>query len=259
MNIFKRSKNAPIVVEYLGKYETFEQAVENSVGYDDAAIFEKVKRSTLAVLHGEAVFERDSFLFYEKEINYNLMMYLQKIYIENGYLNVCDWGGALGSTYMQHRELLEKMSCRWDIIEQEHFVEFGKNNIKLNGLGFLKSLGDQDNDIHYNCFLLSSVLQYLDHPEEIVKKIINEQPEYIIVERNPVSDCHHIWIENVHEPIYEAAYACCVFDRKEFVDMFCKGGKYELIDRWHSLVDGDVSIDKYHKAEFWSYIFRATN
>ena len=80
-------------VEYYGDYRTFEEAKKDCEGYDGKAIFEKVSQSTMAVLQGKAVYERDGFLFYEKSVNYNLMMYLYQLYIEDGFINVCDWGG----------------------------------------------------------------------------------------------------------------------------------------------------------------------
>ncbi len=243
------------LVEYKGNFSSFSEAERFCEGYDSDAILEKVKQGTMAVINGKAVFERDSFLFYEKEINYNLMMYLHKLYIEDGYLNVCDWGGALGSTFLQHKDLLTDLSCHWNILEQKHFVEFGKANIHIEGLFFRESLDDRGEGERYNCILFSSVLQYLENVREIIELAVNENPRYIILERTPVSDCGRIWIENVHEPIYEASYACRVFDEKELIDAFLTRG-YKLIDSWHSLVDVDEKMDKDHKAEFKSFVFK---
>lgn len=242
------------VVEWVGDYPSFAEAAKVCDGYDSDAIFEKVKQGTIAVIAGRACFERDSYLFYEKEINYNLMMYLQKRYIEDGYLNVCDWGGALGSTYLQHRTLLEEMHCKWSVVEQKHFVEWGRENIHVGGLSFHSSIQEREKDT-YNCVLLSSVLQYLEHVEQIVRDVKRESPKYIVIERTPVSDCDHIWVEKVHEPIYEASYAAYVFEEKRLIGWFCDDRKYQLIDSWHSLIDRDEWIDKRHKVEFKSFVF----
>lgn len=239
------------MVEYGGNYQSFAEAAKECEGYDAEAIFEKVKQSAMAVVCGEACFERDSFLFYEKEINYNLMMYMQKRYIEDGYLKVCDWGGALGSTYLQHRELLEQMNCGWDIVEQKHFVEFGKENIHVPGLQFCEALQDEG----YNCVLFSGVLQYLENAREVITEAVRKRPGCIIVERTPVSNLNHIWVERVHEPIYEGSYALIVYEEKGFLDMFCSDGTYRLVDSWHSLVDGDEQIDHKHKVQFKSFVF----
>lgn len=245
------------LVEYRGNFSSFAEAEKFCEGYDSDVILEKVKQGTMAVVNGKAAFERDSFLFYEKEINYNLMMYLYRIYIKDGYLNVCDWGGALGSTFLQHKDLLAELSCRWNILEQKHFIEFGKANIKIEGLSFRESLHDREEGEKYNCILFSGVLQYLENVWEIINLAMNEKPGYIILERTPVSDCSRIWIENVHEPIYEASYACRVFDEKELTSAFLTKG-YNLIDSWHSLVDVDEKMDKDHKVEFKSFVFQCT-
>src|SRR3989344_6634903 len=53
-------KGAP---EYRGNFKTWKNAVEHSSGYNDPAIFEKVKNARLTVLRGEKAYERDSVLF----------------------------------------------------------------------------------------------------------------------------------------------------------------------------------------------------
>ena len=241
------------VVSYSGRYSSFGEAASIcGKGYSDEAIFEKVKNSTLAVVNGEAAYERDSCLFYEKKINYNLMMYLYMIMIKEGCLNVLDWGGALGSTFYQHRELLEDYNCNWTIVEQAHFVSFGKEHLANNMLHFVGSLDEVD---QCNCVLFSSVLQYLENPEGSISMVCEKRPSYIIVERTPVSIHKRIWVETVHEPIYEAEYPCYVFEETELIKQFETRG-YRLIDSWKSMVDGDVITPEKEKVVFKSYIFK---
>ncbi|MBD5468177.1 MAG: methyltransferase, TIGR04325 family [Lachnospiraceae bacterium] len=249
MNLF--GGKAKPVVEYTGNYKSFEDAKKDCTGYDGKAIFDKVSESTMKVLNGEAVYERDSYLFYEKAVNYNLMMYLYRLYAEDGFLRVCDWGGALGSSYLQHREMLDRLGCEWNIVEQPHYVKFGKENIHLPNLHFYEAVSDIPDEC--NCVLFSSVLQYLECAGEIAEEIAKRGPKQIIVERTPISGCHYIRVQTVHEPIYEGAYAACVYKEKELTDMFCRDG-YSLIDSWHSLVDADEKIGK-DKVEYKSFVF----
>lgn len=250
VNLF-RPKTRP-AIEMSGDYKSFSEAEKFCEGYDGKAIIEKVSGSTMAVLEGKAAYERDGFLFYEKAVNYNLMMYLYQCYIEDGFLDVCDWGGALGSTYLQHRELLESLNCRWSIVEQKHYVKFAKEHVHVDGLHFYESVSDMTEK--YNLVIFSSVLQYLEHAAEIVADVIKTKPNYVVIERTPVSVCHHIWIQTVHEPIYEASYAACVYTEDELREMF-EGSGYELIDSWHSLVDGDEWIDE-KRVEYKSFVFK---
>lgn len=246
-----QSKQRP-AIEMSGDYKSFSEAEKFCEGYDGKAIIEKVSGSTMAVLEGKAAYERDGFLFYEKAVNYNLMMYLYQCYIEDGFLDVCDWGGALGSTYLQHRALLERLNCRWSIVEQKHYVKFAKEHVHVDGLHFYESVSDMTEK--YNLVIFSSVLQYLKHAAEIVADVIKTKPNYVVIERTPVSVCHHIWIQTVHEPIYEASYAACVYTEDELREMF-EGSGYELIDSWHSLVDGDEWIDE-KRVEYKSFVFK---
>lgn len=257
MSLTKRIKSLFIkkkdVVSFAGSYDSFSEAINFcGKGYSDEAIFEKVKKSTLAVVNGEAAYERDSYLFYEKKFNYNLMMYLYRIMIEEGCLNVLDWGGALGSTFYQHRELLENYSCTWTIVEQAHFVSFGKEHLADDILHFANGLNEVG---QYNCVLFSAVLYYLENPEEIISMVCEKKPSYIIVERTPVSIHKRIWIETVHEPIYEAEYPCYVFEETELIKQF-ETREYRLIDSWKSLVDGDVITSEKEKVVFNSYVFK---
>lgn len=241
------------MVEMTGDYTTFAEAQKHCEGYDGKAIIDKVSQSTLAVLNGKAAYERDGYLFHEKAVNYNLMMYLYRCYIEGGFLSVCDWGGSLGSTYLQHRRLLDELNCKWHIVEQKHYVRFGREQIHLERLQFYESVSDIAEK--YNFVLFSSVLQYLEHASEIVADVIGPKPDYVVIERTPVGECHHIWIQTVHEPIYEASYAACVYTEEELRAMF-EGSGYELIDSWHSLVDGDEWIDRERRVEYKSFVFK---
>lgn len=257
MSLTKKTKSLFIkkkaITSYVGNYDSFNEAAKFcGKGYGDEAIFEKVKKSTLAVVNGEAAYERDSCLFYEKKINYNLMMYLYMIMIEEGCLNVLDWGGALGSTFYQHRELLENCNCTWTIVEQAHFVNFGKEHLANNILHFAESLDEVD---QFNCVLLSGVLQYFEDPGEIISMVCKKRPSYIIVERTSIGNHRRVWIETVHEPIYEAEYPCYVFEETELIRQF-ETREYRLIDSWNSLVDKDVVTPEKEKVVFNSYVFK---
>lgn len=153
---------------------------------------------------------------------------------------------------MQHREMLERLNSRWSIVEQKHYVQFAKEHVHLDGLHFYESVSDIPEN--YNLVIFSSVLQYLEHAGELVEDVIKTGPKYVVIERTPVSVCHHIWVQTVHEPIYEASYAACVYTDEELSAMVTGSG-YELIDSWHSLVDGDEWIgDK--RVEYKSFVFK---
>lgn len=259
MKDYLGKKAGKTVVGYSGDYKSFEDAEKASKmhniagGYDADAIFNKVKESTLKVINGEAVFERDSFLFYNKQINYNLMMYLYKLCIKDDRLNVLDFGGALGSTYWQHRSELNEINAKWTITEQGHFVAYGHENLETENLKFASNNDLENQWQEFNVLLCSSSLQYIKDADSLINFFCEKGIKNIIIERTPVSNHKRFWIETVHEPIYEAVYPCCVFEEQDFINKFTSRG-YKLVDSWKSLVDGDVETDK-GIVEFKSFVF----
>lgn len=230
-------------VNYEGDFQTWDEAKKRCEGYDSDAIFQKVTNAAMQVKEGKALFDRDSVLFYEEEWNYPLIAWFQRIAAKyDQRLTILDLGGAFGSTYFQNRAFLKNSirQMQWIIREQEHFVEFGKQNLADPELIFEYDFEKIAEAYSVNVLLLSSVLQYLEDWEGIVKKEIDLfDVQDIIVERTPVGKRSRIWVETVHEPIYEATYACPVFDERTFIKFFEEQG-YMLKSSWHSWVDSDV-------------------
>ena len=65
--------------DYVGDYPSWQEAEKNAVGYDAPEIIARVLAATEKVLAGEAVFERDSVLFYTPEYNWDLVLALYRI------------------------------------------------------------------------------------------------------------------------------------------------------------------------------------
>ena len=89
---------------------------------------------------------------------------------DGGRLHVLDFGGAFGSTCMQHRTALAGLTeCTWHIVEQEHFVAAGKAEFSTDTLHFHSTPEEAFNAAPINVILLSSVLQYLPDPYSLLK------------------------------------------------------------------------------------------
>ena len=80
-----------------------------------------------------------------------------------------------------------------------------------------------------NVALLSSVLQYLPQPDQVLDDLINTGIPYIVIDRTPFSDRAEncITIQHVPPSIYKASYPCRVFSKKLFLDKF--RGRYEVV------------------------------
>ena len=69
---------------YFGNYFAWEQACQDSTGYDSTVILERVQNALIKVKSGEAVYERDSVLFDETQYSWPLLACLLWIASCNG-------------------------------------------------------------------------------------------------------------------------------------------------------------------------------
>lgn len=136
-----------------------------------------------------------------------------------------DFGGAFGSTYQQNKDLFPN-DIKWTVVEQEHFVKYGKEHFTDEHLSFEYTI---DNVTSKTCVLCSGSLQYIMNYKEYLDLMIKQGFMYIIIERTSVSDKEWIMIQNVQEPIYDASYPLYVFKEDEFIKHFTSKN-YRLID-----------------------------
>jgi putative methyltransferase (TIGR04325 family) len=232
MNIKKIAKQfvPPVVLGFLrsnkygwfGNYNSWEEAQAVCKGYYSEEIFEKVKYATQYVREGKASFERDSVLFYKEEYNWKVLACLMFLASkENGSLHVTDFGGSLGSFFYQHKKVLAELKdLKWGVIEQLHFVEYGRRELKE--LEFYDSVEESLQNQQPQTLLLSSVIQYLDKPFEILKQLIGFNFNYIIIDRTAftTNDNHELSVQRVDPRIYSASYPAWLFNEEKFLNIF---------------------------------------
>jgi len=199
-----------------GDYSRWNDAMAASTGYDSEIILEKTKEALLKVKNGEAVYERDSVLFNEIQYSWPLLAGLLWVATRyGGKLNVLDFGGSLGSTFFQNRCFLTSlpMGVRWNIVEQTRYVETGKKWFENDYLRFYSDFSDCLAENKPNVTLLSSVLQYLEHPYEIINKIEELPCDYIIIDRTPFwnGPSDRLCVQTVPPSIYRASYPSWIF------------------------------------------------
>lgn len=212
-------------VTWRGNYPDWKSAAAASSGYDDESIFRRVLESARRVRDGQAVWERDSVCFYHEKYNWPLLACLMTAATESdGRLHVLDYGGALGSTYMQHRKILKTLrECTWNIIEQPHIVAAGKKEFTSNVVSFYQSVDDCLSSHSVNVVLFSSVLQYLENCYDVITDICNRNMiDYIIIDRTPfIEHDERLTVQHVSSKIYKATYPCR-FLNKEHVTSILK-------------------------------------
>lgn len=209
-----------------GNYKDWQAAEVAASGYDNADILAKALYAAREVRDGRALWERDTVLFNKAEINWPLYASLMAVAAhECGKLHVLDFGGALGSTFIQHKPWLQTLpECSWHVVEQEHFVQVGQEEFSTETLQFHYSIEDVLNQIPINCILLSSVLQYLEKPFDLLRKLAKTE-KTIIIDRTPMHAREsRLTIQRVGEEIYKASYPCWWLDQRRVLTILHSQG-----------------------------------
>lgn len=200
-----------------GDYSSWEDAREASTGYDDEAILEKTRIAALAAKRGEAAFERDSVAFSQPEYAWSLLAALMWIAARNGgRLSVLDFGGSLGSSYFQHRVFLDRLdSVRWVVVDQPGHVRVGQREFADERLRFCATIGEATAESQPHVVVLSSVLQYLERPHEVLSELLGLECDHLVLDRTTVWDDlrDRLCVQTVPSEIYDASYPCWVFSR----------------------------------------------
>jgi putative methyltransferase (TIGR04325 family) len=222
----------------------WDEIVKATKGYSAENILEKCRDALLKVKNGECPYERDSVLFKEKEIFYPLLAALFYVALQNqNNLNLVDFGGSLGSTYYQNKDLLRQagLSLNWNIVEQENFVKCGKENFENNELRFFYKAGDIPND-KPRALLLSSVLPYLKKPYDVLAELFKLDFQYVIIDRTWFLEAERgdiLTIQTVPEWIYKAAYPAWFLALGKFKEYI--KSKYDIIFKWSALDQHNLS------------------
>jgi len=209
-------------IVYEGPFNTWNEAIMKSDGYSSDIIFQKAKYSALKVKSKEYAYEQDSVLYGEISYTYHILLTLYKAaLVSNGKLVVLDYGGSLGSTYYRCRDMLNDISnLKWCIIEQEKYVECGKDLFEDEVLKFYYKLDECFIENVPNVVILSSVLQYLEHPYELIQELCIRNIKYLIIDRTPVTTERQdtIVIQKVPSNIYKASYPAWIFNKDKLLN-----------------------------------------
>jgi putative methyltransferase (TIGR04325 family) len=205
-------------------------------GYNKDQILQKCKNSLLKVKNGEYSYERDSVLFTEKEYFFPLLASLFYVSLKhNKALNILDFGGSLGSTYFQNRDILKQagISINWNIIEQDSFVKCGNENFMNDELHFYNNIDELIKQTGISVCLFSSVLPYLKDPYTTLETIKQNNIKYIIIDRtmfleNESNDI--LTIQRIPSKIYEASYPAWFLSLTHFLNII--KNDYEIIYKW---------------------------
>ncbi len=199
----------------VGDYSTWTEAKNVSEGYGTDVILQKTRDALGKVKRGEAAYERDSVLFDEVHYAWPLLAGLMWVAAQrSGQLNVLDLGGSLGSTYFQNYTFLAGLEVtRWNIVEQPRHVDIGQREFQDERLRFYGTLEACLAETTPDVILLSGVLQFLEHPYDLLEKLKDTPCRYLIIDRTPFCNggSDRLCIQKVPASIYAASYPSWIF------------------------------------------------
>jgi putative methyltransferase (TIGR04325 family) len=246
---WKTKDNINDVLNWKGNFLDWEIALHESTGYDSNEIIQKCKSSINKVINNEAVYERDSFVLEFKDYSWPLVSGLLMAALDhNKKLNVLDFGGSLGSTFFQVKDLLEpSVELFWNVVEQKKFVDEGKDTFENDKLKFYYTIQECLKNNNCNVAVLSSVMQYLEEPYQPLNELVQCRIDYIIIDRTLFikGDKPVITVQTVPESIYKASYPCWLLNENELIDSFNRS--YKIIAEFDSKIDSCNYENTYYK------------
>ena len=226
-------------IEFTGDFQTWEDALTKSDSYESEVILKQTREASLKVKQGEALYERDSYLFYDKiEYPHYLLAALYKnSLIHNSKLNILDFGGSFGSSYNLVKQYIkDSIPIKWNIVEQKKYVEIGKRDFQTKELFFFENINECLEKNEINFVLISSVLQYLSNPYSVIEELCKINAFHLLLDRTAFikGSKERITIQKVPSYIYEASYPARFFVEKDLKGTFAKKN-YMVIDQFKSL------------------------
>lgn len=231
--------------------------------YEADNILTKVASAIQEVRKGNAEFERDGVLFHEKDYNFQLLsaLFLSINGVgESRSIDVVDFGGSLGSTFFQNRSLFDilTISPHWTVIEQKQFVDLGKKEVPE--ISFYYNMDEYlDSGGQCDILLLSSVLEYMEFPYEVLSSLIKHNWKYVIIDRSLYhtdvgKEC--VAVQIVPPFLYDAYYPLWLRDSEKQHTILRDNG-YEIVLEW-SLPFKIQYKDKEKKSvlDFYGYLYK---
>lgn len=207
---------------FRGDYSNWAEASAVTQGYQSTVILERVLAATLKAKQGEAAAERDGVALAEALPDFELLAALHQVRTASAEasLRVLDFGGALGSVYWRHQAWWPGLApVRWNVVEQPHFVQAGRQWLSDSGLGFYETTEAAENGQRHDVLLCATALQYLEDPWAKIEEWRHGSWQYVLLHNLPLHEqgSDRLRVQHVPPSIYDASYPVCFFNRAQFI------------------------------------------
>lgn len=189
-------------------FATWREAEDATDPTDWATVADRVVVAMAAARRGEAAFERDGVAVLEPDARWPVLaLLLRQAARDGGRLHVVDFGGSLGSFYWQHAQHLSGLDLRWAVVEQPVFVERARHE-SLSPVTMHESIEEAAEATEPSVVLLSSVLQYLADPHDILRRCSRTGARCIVVDRTTMTSLSEDRpsVQTVPGSLYRASY-----------------------------------------------------
>jgi putative methyltransferase (TIGR04325 family) len=129
---------------------------------------------------------RDGCVFDEIEYSWPLLAGLMYAAAKTGSAPVVlDFGGSLGTTYLQNRRFLDRFeSVEWHIVERDVYCDVAERIVRHPRLRFHRSIESCCSEgVRPNIALFSSVLQFLPDPWTLLASIRDLPVNHVLIDR----------------------------------------------------------------------------
>lgn len=214
------SRFDPRAIRFDDRVQSWKQAQDQSTGYEDPEITNRLVMASQAVRDGRALAQRDGILLEREIIDWPLSACLLLEILGGDSPCVVDLGGGLGGTYRIMRSLLPAhISLDWLVVEQPSVVEVGEREFSTQELRFCEFEKFGFDATRNTLLLISNSLQYIPEPEATVRSFIDGGVFSVIVQGVPTVDTRLAKIPSIQRVpgnMVKSSYPAWLFSPKIF-------------------------------------------
>ena len=178
INVFRRKEKKKGGGKRYGTFEDALKECDSMGGYENSELCKMVAIKTVS--YKDSIQRKP---YQITSIQSYLILAIQYILFEkeNNELSIIDFGGACGLHYYEARRLLKRdIKLQWKVIETKEMIKQAKERgLESGEVSFHEVINSQAGNLVY----LSSSIQYVPKPYEVIDDIISGGYQYILFNR----------------------------------------------------------------------------